>query len=271
LSRVEEIQFEPMSLGALLDRTFHLYAQNFALVVGIAALAYLPLLLVQVLGVFLTPATSDDPTLAEVAALFVLLLGGMLMFLFFVPLATGATTKAISERYLGRETTATAALKAAVYKIIPLLVTQFIVSLIIFAGIVLFIVPGIFFALSYMLVAPVAILETSSPGRIRRRSWDLVSGSRWRVLGVVAVIIGLQLAPAFVLGALTGVVAVTGVEIPESLLSGLALAIDYLGQILVAPLGTVAITLLYYDLRIRKEGFDLEMLSEAMHAPASGE
>jgi hypothetical protein len=34
--------------------------------------------------------------------------------------------------------------------------------------------------------------------------------------------------------------------------------------IVVAPLQTIAITLLYYDFRIRKEGFDLEMLSQAI-------
>ena len=37
--------------------------------------------------------------------------------------------------------------------------------------------------------------------------------------------------------------------------------------IVVSPLQTIAITLLYYDFRIRKEGFDLEMLSQAIGNP----
>ena len=37
-----------------------------------------------------------------------------------------------------------------------------------------------------------------------------------------------------------------------------------LGQILVTPIGAGAAILLYYDLRIRKEGFDLQMLAQSM-------
>ena len=34
------------------------------------------------------------------------------------------------------------------------------------------------------------------------------------------------------------------------------------GQVLVMPISAAAFILLYYDLRIRKEGFDLEMLAK---------
>jgi hypothetical protein len=39
-----------------------------------------------------------------------------------------------------------------------------------------------------------------------------------------------------------------------------------LGQILAIPISTAASILLYYDLRIRKEGFDLQMLAQSMTA-----
>jgi hypothetical protein len=42
-----------------------------------------------------------------------------------------------------------------------------------------------------------------------------------------------------------------------------AKAIDNLVSILLTPLGVSTSILLYYDLRIRKEGFDLEMLSRS--------
>jgi hypothetical protein len=35
-------------------------------------------------------------------------------------------------------------------------------------------------------------------------------------------------------------------------------------SIFLTPLGIIAAILLYYDMRIRKEGFDLEMLSRAL-------
>ncbi len=44
----------------------------------------------------------------------------------------------------------------------------------------------------------------------------------------------------------------------------LRFSMDSILGIVFYPVGTIAITLLYYDLRIRKEGFDLEMLSRAI-------
>ena len=37
-----------------------------------------------------------------------------------------------------------------------------------------------------------------------------------------------------------------------------------LARILSAPIGAAAYVLLYYDLRIRKEGFDLQMLAQSV-------
>jgi hypothetical protein len=44
----------------------------------------------------------------------------------------------------------------------------------------------------------------------------------------------------------------------------LSSALGNLLSILLTPLGIIAAILLYYDMRIRKEGFDLEMLSLAV-------
>jgi hypothetical protein len=40
--------------------------------------------------------------------------------------------------------------------------------------------------------------------------------------------------------------------------------VSIIPQILATPIGASAFILLYYDLRIRKEGFDLEMLARSM-------
>lgn len=62
-------------------------------------------------------------------------------------------------------------------------------------------------------------------------------------------------APSFTLGATMG----------DTILS--QLLVQVLGT-LIAPFPAVVGTLLYYDLRIRKEGFDIQMLVEAMGDPA---
>ena len=45
-------------------------------------------------------------------------------------------------------------------------------------------------------------------------------------------------------------------------------ALTSLGAIFITPYSIIAVILLYYDLRIRKEGFDLEMLSQSINANA---
>jgi hypothetical protein len=45
--------------------------------------------------------------------------------------------------------------------------------------------------------------------------------------------------------------------------------LDGVVSILLSPVSAIAVTLLYYDFRIRKEGFDLEMLSQSIGGPAT--
>jgi hypothetical protein len=49
----------------------------------------------------------------------------------------------------------------------------------------------------------------------------------------------------------------------------LGTAIQQVLNLLVAPFSSIAWILLYYDLRIRKEGFDLEVLAKSMSAPGA--
>lgn len=95
-----------------------------------------------------------------------------------------------------------------------------------------------------------------------RRSWNLVRGSFWRVLGI-----------NFVLGLLVGLIAQGpsfAISIGANLLPWpmvgfvLNIAAQSIIQILILPIEFAALTLLYYDLRIRKEGFDLQLLAQQL-------
>ena len=39
---------------------------------------------------------------------------------------------------------------------------------------------------------------------------------------------------------------------------------SFLGSVLVTPIGTIGFALFYYDLRVRKEAFDLQMMMQAI-------
>ena len=87
-----------------------------------------------------------------------------------------------------------------------------------------------------------------------------MKGYRGKVFLVVAVVLMLQWVLGFGAGSLSMLFSAS-----ESVTRKLMVAVftDF-AQILFTPLGIIANILLYYDFRIRKEGFDLEMLSRAL-------
>ena len=125
--------------------------------------------------------------------------------------------------------------------------------------------------LVYSIFAPQSVMmEGLNPVGAVRRSYMLVRGSWWRVSGVslviLLVIIGLGILltiPFALASALAG--------IGES--SALARAVLTLNNIVVGvavlPVVFTGMTLLYYDLRVRKEHFDLEALSQEMGVAAT--
>ena len=251
---------EPMTTGMILDRSFRLYSQNFALMIGLTAVVHVPVLILTV-GL---PLLGESSTILGAVGTLVGLLGILLGVIIVTPLVTGAATKAISEKFLGNEVTALSALKFAWHYVLTLLLIQIVVSIIVAVGFLLLIVPGVLWMLSYSVVVPVAVLESSSDrAEIRRRSWRLVSGHRGKAFGVLVVVILSQL-----LLSMSGSLFIEMTYGTESA-AGEALAgiISGLAVMLIYPLQAIAVTLLYYDLRIRKEGFDLEMLSQAIAAP----
>jgi hypothetical protein len=114
-----------------------------------------------------------------------------------------------------------------------------------------------------MLIIPVVLVEGLKPRPSLRRSWELVRGQRSKVAAVMTVVYLLQ-------GVLTLGVHGFGRGVLDASGMGLAIATALVSllSIFFTPLAIIAVVLLYYDLRIRKEGFDLEMLNRSMLAAA---
>jgi hypothetical protein len=277
-----EHQFEPMSVGMVLDRSFRLYTENFPLMLGITAILNLPILLLTAFPLFLQ-ATETRPLWGLLIALSSVVLAFATLLVIY-PLVTGATTKAVSDKYLGNPVTIGSALKEAWGCVGTLLLTQWVAGIIVVVGFLLLIVPGILWTLSYTLIAPVVMIEATDRrthqvqsltgvtrtvtrvmdrSEIRRRSWELVKGNRGKVFVIILVLFVLRLVLSL------GATWVTSLGFAFNSVTGRTVQniISQCVAILTSPLQTIAVTLLYYDLRIRKEGFDLDMLSQAMGTP----
>lgn len=292
----------PMNSGEILDRTFNLYRNNFILFAGIAALAAVILVAMTgtliVLGLSVSnPTPQMDPR--ELFAKLGILFGAtMLFYLFIGSFAIGATIYAVSKVHLGQIVT----IKEAYSQVLPklgriiLIVLLILLSMIgiillaylgvlalglllafvmgsggrvaalIIAGIIggLAIVGGYFMMvriyLKFSLAIPACLLENTGPVQSLKRSSFLAKGSLWRIfliyllMGIInaALSVALQL-PGNLFIRTAPVVAVVW----QLVGTFISFSVSY-------PISTIAICLIYYDQRIRKEAFDLQIMMDAL-------
>ncbi len=199
-------------------------------------------------------------------------LGMLLLTLILQPIGTAAVLHIVMQEYLGRKATIGQAFSFAMGRFAALLGTSLLVGIVVLVGFICCIVPGIYFYVSYILVAQVVVLEGLSGGSAMQRSSKLVTDHRGRVFGVILLIlIGGQIVLYGVEKGLESALP-TFQEVPTA--DGRKLVMDtnnyvistlvtQLVQILFASYAAVCTTLLYLDLRIRKEGFDMEMAASA--------
>jgi hypothetical protein len=281
------IRFRPMPLPELLDELFRLYRRHFSLIVGVALLVSVPgLVWSLVTGVYklnsasyanLFIATgSSTPTFnsQQLTNLFGLLALGLVGGFFLLPISVGAIYRAVVDVALGRPATIGSVLRETLARYWPLLglvALGFLIALGWFIaeiiGFFLLFLPGIavFCAAIYLLVRwslSVAAMMAEDIGPIRGlgRSWNLVSGSWWRSFGILLIVWIMWLVISYGLLILFTLIAAlfsTG-DFKAAVVN---IAGTVLGALL-SPIWSIAITLLYFDLRVRKEGLDLDQLAQ---------
>jgi len=263
----------PLSLGELLDRSFFLYRKHFALFVGIVALPHLVVLAYQLIGISFR---SGRMAMTFTATTLFWSLGGFVIYMGAVAASQGATVVAVSRVHLGHDTSISESFAGIKGRILYLALIMIGMGIGVGIGFVLLIVPGIIFALMWALTIPVAVLEDKGLRDATSRSSELTKGSRGRIfmiyfLYLVLLYIVIFLWETPILGAIglfshshRGVPALpvwTQVAFPVC---------SFLSQCLVAPLLTIALSLVYYDQRVRKEAFDLQLMMSTLDGMQGG-
>ncbi len=231
-------RFEAMTTGALLDRAFRLYTNNFSLMLGITAAAYVPFYLIMLMLEASLGGRLQSPT--GLAMVLFQLLFMILWASIAFPIASGAATYAISERYLGNDVTIASALRRGLTHFWTLSLAQIAATVRVIIGFLLLVIPGILWMLSYSLIVPAILVEGQKALPGLRRSRDLVKGHRGKVFLVMLVINLLQ-------GALAGGVGVVFGILFSGESGGIAVLNSALGNLLsifLTPLGIIAAILL---------------------------
>jgi hypothetical protein len=298
---VEAPQLRPLGVGDIVDRVFSMYRQRAVLFMTLSAVPYLALFLViggiiLSVGSQLTPLVSffnqfgTEPvspnlilTPALAAAFFALIVVGLiasLISVLFLSVQIGSLVDAAAARYMGRETTVGASFRAglrvapkiigtglllfftlvfgwiALFVVVALANNALVATLGILAGLV-----ATVFVFASWLVAPVvAALEPVGPIHAIRRSWWLSNGHRWRILGLQILLAVLQA----VLSTLISFIFIAAFISDATVRLVLQNVINVIATVLWAPVEWGTFTILYFDLRVRKEALDLQLAAEAL-------
>jgi hypothetical protein len=238
-----------MGLLEIIDQTFRLYRANFWLFFGIAAAVFVPFGVLQMVPLI-----------------------GPLGFMLAYVVVLGALTKAVSDRYLGQDLTLGDAYGHVLRRFWPFIGTLIAAGIFVVSGVLLLGIGMIVFYFWAAFVVQIFIIEDRRYLSAVWRGRYLVGRGVWAELMVLLIIVGF----------LAMVIQTAALAVPVSLLAVLDIAVgDEMGglfwlamvpfglitglvQGLVFPLALVATVLLYYDSRIRKEGFDLEVLAREM-------
>lgn len=226
-----------------------------------------------------TPPPAAEPSTAVGAAYFVL---QFLSFFVVTPITWGLATHLATAAYEGATPTVGGVWRSTLRRFWPLLGLLVLLSLI-FVGAMLVvglaiaglaavappavaIVVGIvgvcaaiWLAVQLSLAVPALVAERTGAGDALGRSWSLVRGRFWRVLGtwlllvIILAVLSLVLIAGFAaLGALFGTAGAIVAGVIGSFIVGM----------LTTPLLFNGLTLLYYDSRIRGEAYDLDVMTE---------
>jgi len=242
-------ELRPLSIGEILDGALILLRRHFALVLGIAVVCEgIP----TALDVYieLTGGASQNPGLSLLDQVLTLV-GSVLV--------TGATVRVVSEAYLGRTPLFDDAMRFAGRRFGTIFGANLMSGFLTVLATLALVIPGIIVACGYSVAAEAAALESGSSGEALRRSWGLTKGFRWKALALGVVSIGLILVVYLGVGVLGGILGgvVGGLD---TVLSVFAACVS----LVIYPVISCVFTIFYYDLRVRKEGFDLEMLSRQL-------
>jgi hypothetical protein len=268
---VSVTQLRPLGVGEILDVAITIYRRNFRALLTLVFVVVAPFEILSAL--IQASALPDDPLITESTPGQVELgndfwLGvagfgaaGLLSFIAGL-VATGACFKAVADGYLGERAEWRPALAYAARRLHSILWVTLLAAFIAVLGMIFLIVPGIYLYVCFAVAVPVLLTEGLKGRKALGRSRRLVTGRWWGSFGVV--VLGAILV-SIVEGALVGLAAVvTSLDTADPTLPSFLAntTATVLASVLATPLSAAFATVLYFDLRVRKEAFDLQLLAE---------
>ncbi len=150
--------------------------------------------------------------------------------------------------------------------LIPLFLLSMVVNFFIFIGLIAFIFPGLMLMTEYSLAANCMVTEKLRVFPAMRRSYVLTKNNRWRIFGQI-ILLGLSVfIISFAIYLLINYFMLK--QLHAQNISGLHTQVilysivTHFTTSILAPINSCLLVIIYFNMRVKKEAFNIEHLSE---------
>jgi hypothetical protein len=244
-----DFALRPRSATEIVDAAFQLYRRDAALYLLLTGLAYAPWLVIRLIALGAGGGQAEDtsaallPTGLELVAT----IGEFVVF----SLMTAVVIRLGADAYHGRPLNAAAAIRDVLPRVPAVIVASLITFLLMVVGFVFLIIPALYVVAAFFAATQVIVLEGRDAFAGLRRSAQLSKGRKLHILGTFALVI--------VIFVIVGMGVVLLVEMAGSRV--LSTVFETLYTVVGYPLLGLCTMVLYYDARIRAEGYDVEVMA----------
>ena len=242
-----------INVGDVFTRARQIFVARWGTYLGIMAIGYAPFLIAVAVATF--AATHPDAfrgierPVAYVAISAGIVFGILGAFCLFV--APAAIYFGVTQQLLGRSFSFGDCFGAGFRRSPAFFACAFLIALLVMLGFVLLIAPGLIAYCVYAVALPACMAERIGPIKAMSRSAFLTKGNRWRVFGILFLL--------YIIGAIFQQTVASGAAAAAGAFS---LVIAMPVNIVVEAFKAVVVAVLYYHLRVAREGIDIEQIAK---------
>ena len=228
----------PFRIGVVLSKTFDLLTGNFGKFALLTLVPMIPLLVLVLLALGRPPSTAAFGFLGAITALLT----------FFLSIVAQATTLYGAFQAMRRQPfTIGQSLQIGLGRAVPVIGVALLVGLAAGLASLLLLIPGLIVACMYYVAIPVCVIERPGVTASASRSAALTKGYRWSIFGLILLV--------WVIAAVVGIVLT---RLGGGMVGAL---LHFAWQVVSTAFGAVLVAVVYHDLRVAKEGIDIESLA----------
>jgi len=235
-------------VGGVLNRTASLLLRHFLVFMVVSVVANLPLILLWSRADSLGHALRGDD--ADGYDILIFSVGAVGFFLLNNILSQAVIVHAAFQAMRARPISLGESLSVGLARFIPVLLLGLLTGILVVLASLPLILPGLVLITMWLVGTPACVVERLGPRSSLKRSAELTKGHGWKVFGLLALIytvgyfvsavIGLAIAPF-------GNVVLT--------------VLDLISNALWSAYYAIAVVVAYHDLRVAKEGIDIEQIT----------